>query len=1036
MLSVRSINAGSNLKATAGYYEGYTVGKDPGQQSERQHDEPAGKWCGSLVRARGYEGAQVSAGEIEKALTGFDPKSGAISSNNAGAENHKPGHDLTFSAPKSVSIAWSCAQPELQKAISAAQQRAVEKAVAYAEKSGAFYQRVGHAGEQHVNAEQVSVATFEHASNRAGEPHLHTHAVLCNISENGKRVAFDSYYQHTLGTAYRAEFAQELEKLGFSIEKDGKSFAVVGVPADLQKDLSTRAAQIAKRAAATNTKSDRDKDVHQLATRDSKSASPRAEAFATAREAAKAHEFATEKIIGNELGRISTAEDMLSSAFVEASTLSRAQLERAAFEHAQVAGGGINGALENLQELEKSGEIVLLRDSAGNERYTSREMLEIETGLADYAKRAARAETASKVSEQTLHSVVSSKTLSDEQQNALRHIARNGSNFAIVEGTAGAGKSYMLSAAREAWERDGSQVIGCALAGKAAAGLQESAGIKSETLHSTLARLESGELTLDSKSVVVVDEAGMVGSRLMSRLTQQCEKTGAKLVLVGDTKQLQPIDAGGAMRCMRNSAGGFAVMNEIRRQHNELDKEIVTHLKNERGGAALAGMSARGYLREHADADAARGAMAGRVVGDLREQKTSIALAARRADVDKINSTARTLAREQGLLSSEDKSFVTQRAKDATEVTKQFAVGDRVITLQNDKSLQVKNGQTWTVTDAQDGKLTLKRDGDCREMKVTEKQYKHIDYAYCATVHKSQGVTVDRAHVLHDSQMSDRSLSYVAASRHRESMTYNYTKEQAPALQRDMQRVRDKDTSADYKRDPQDPPAPPAPGGNSEVQQRIETRTHDERTRDAALARSALATRGNMPAHSKIERDVKAGKAQWQSDSRGEQYLTYKNGKTYHRELHGRVRETQLRQAKTLGLTTKKAMIVDRHLIDFKIAGKRIQAIKTGEKVIIGRDTLKQKLAGRDRDELKERMHDKNRGNVAKAWAGAQDKVYKTLNAEGWRGATMQEAVRTKLSAALETHAMRAETRERLEKVAAPAPTPTPKPTRDNSFER
>jgi len=169
--------------------------------------------------------------------------------------------------------------------------------------------------------------------------------------------------------------------------------------------------------------------------------------------------------------------------------------------------------------------------------------------------------------------------------------------------------------------------------------------------------------------------------------------------------------------------------------------------------------------------------------------------------VTAINTQARSLARERGILSGDDVRFGTQRDKKSAVVEKSFAVGDRVIALQNDRGLGIKNGQTFTVTEARDGQLTLKRDGDGQQIKISDKQYRHIDHAYCATVHKSQGVTIDRAHVVHDSSMSDRSLSYVAASRHRESMSYHYSEHQRDELQREMARVRDKDTSVDYKRD-------------------------------------------------------------------------------------------------------------------------------------------------------------------------------------------------------------------------------------------
>ncbi len=803
MLAVKSISSQSNVRRAAAYYENYQCGAE--NPKAKVHDEPPGVWYGDLASKMGLHDAQVQKGHLLNALQGYHPQDKSIQmSKNAGHDRHKPGYDLVFNAPKSVSLLWAIADDGLRDAISAAHMNAVRKAIDYAVESGAFVQRRGHGGILKEKYTEVAFALFEHSSSRAGEAHLHVHAVVPNISGNGKRIEFDANYAHAIGAAYRAELAHSLAEMGFAIERDRFSFRLRDIPHDLEREMSSRAEQI-KDMAARKVNTPAAKNTYAVETRAAKPSNPREIVFNTARELAQQYKIEAKNLRTNSHTHASHRAHqgvwnaILTDAFESASTLSTPQIERAFFEVAQITGGGIEFARRKLSEMVRSGDLIIL-DNNGKPRWTTKETLRIEQELAEYARRAASVPAKAAVRLDGLRQVRSEFSLTVEQKRALAHICDNKRNIAIVEGIAGAGKSYLLQSAKELFERHQCTVIGMALSGKAASELAQSSGIRSETIHRTLRDIEDGRVALTPQTVLVVDEAGMVGSRLMYQVVQHVEKTGAKLVLVGDTKQLQPIEAGGAMRAMMLFARQHASLNNVRRQKDPQDRQIVMDIKELRISKALKAMADRGYLREHPDYNAAIREIAELVVRDLETGKTSIALVARQVDTRAINKMARTIAKERGLLQGEDYSYTVQDKGTQKRESKQFAIGDRVISLRNNRELNIKNGQTWTVVKAEDEQLTLRQDKTEREIVISSRKYPYIEHAYAITIHKAQGVTVDRSHVLHNSRMSDHSLGYVSVSRHRDSMTYHYTSDQANQIQKDLSRQRYKDSSSEYLR--------------------------------------------------------------------------------------------------------------------------------------------------------------------------------------------------------------------------------------------
>jgi len=449
-----------------------------------------------------------------------------------------------------------------------------------------------------------------------------------------------------------------------------------------------------------------------------------------------------------------------------------------------------------MAKVEASPELVRLgQDGRGQERFTTREMLATEQRME---------QAAAKLAERQAHRVnlrrrlQESTTLGREQAQAYRHMTQM-QDLSVVVGYAGTGKSTMLGEARAAWESEGYQVRGAALSGIAAQQLEGGAGIASRTVHSLLFQWEQGREALTSQDVLVVDEAGMIGSRQMERLLSAAQRSGAKVVLVGDPEQLQAIEAGAAFRAIAERVGA-AEITEVRRQRAAWQQAATRELATGRTDEALARYERVGMVTGHATLTEAKDAMIAGWGAARQEnpQARQIMLAYRRDDVRDLNERARAVRQAAGEL-GDDWRVATERG------ARQFAVGERVYFLRNERSLGVKNGTLGTVerieghVPGQGERLVVRLD-DGPVVGFDVKDYAHIDHGYAATVHKSQGVTVDRAHVLATSHM-DRHAAYVGLSRHRERVDLHWGADELgnrERLTRSLGRDRLKDTSLDY----------------------------------------------------------------------------------------------------------------------------------------------------------------------------------------------------------------------------------------------
>ena len=343
----------------------------------------------------------------------------------------------------------------------------------------------------------------------------------------------------------------------------------------------------------------------------------------------------------------------------------------------------------------------------------------------------------------------------------------------------------------------------------------------------------------------------MVGSRQMGRVLEHAKSAGAKVVLVGDTEQLQAIEAGAPMRRIGQEVGQVT-MGEIRRQREDWQKEASKDFATGKTKEALGAYQERGHIHAHESQKEATQAMV-KAWDEHRKawpRETQIMLAYRRDEVRELNLQAKQIRRDAGELG---RDFTVQTERGPRE----FAAGDRVYFMRNDRNLGVKNGTLGTVELMKKDSAVIRLDGaGHKRVSVDFEQYNHLDHGYAATVHKSQGVTVDRAHVL-AGDLFDKHSVYVGMTRHREQVDLHWSREafgDRNKLTQTLSRARPKEMAVDWKPERERKPLP----GKTEL-----TKEHKEALKEIAERLSSRSDPGKigLKHDPKTREDVKQPKS-------------------------------------------------------------------------------------------------------------------------------------------------------------------------------
>jgi conjugative relaxase-like TrwC/TraI family protein len=739
------------------------------------HGESPGRWYGAGAASPGPHG-QASVEGFQRIFEGRHPDTGELLGR-AHGKGAVPAFDVVLRPTKSVSVLYGLGDAASGRAVLAAHHAGLAAAVAYLD--GQVGTRRGHGGTEHVRGGGLVAVGFDHRTSREGDPLLHTHLVIANRVQgpDGRWTALDGrdVYRHRLAAdaIYRACYQRELSRtlgVAWTLADQHGNRELQGMPEELVRWFSKRAdqidAQVGRLVADGRERTPRLVKWAVHATRKPKQHQASETLYDRWRKEASERGVDPDALVRQVTGRTRDRDQQVSAALAghlfdrlaapdgltaTASTFARPDVLAA-------LGAGLAGATRT--ELEALADrflaeraVSVVADRAVEERrWSTPELLGVEQRLVAAAVDRSNEHTGLVSHGAVREALAAHPTAGPDQQAMVRDLCQGGAGVGLVVGRAGTGKTFALGVARHAWQLDGYRLLAAAPTGIATVSLQAEGFEDVATCDRLLGELGSGDQRLDARTVLVVDEAGMLGSRNLAQLLAHAEQGRAKVVLVGDDRQLAPVDAGGGFRALRLRLGA-SELTENRRQRHAWEREALDLVRSGLVDEAVAAYQAHDRVVAADTKTAATLALLQDWWQAFQQAEHDpaqevVVLAARRAEVDRLNSNCQQLLALRGRLGPE-RLQVEDR---------ELAVGDRVVCGHNAiRQLGIANGTRGTITalDPERRSLTIRTDGkDGRELTLPRwyldgrghgERNRRVDLAYTTTGHRAQGLTRWRA---------------------------------------------------------------------------------------------------------------------------------------------------------------------------------------------------------------------------------------------------------------------------------------------------